>query len=941
MKRHNLHAIAAAVGLLVAGQATLAQTQAPKEMDAVTVTGIRASIQKSIEAKRNADTNVEVVSAEDVGKMPDKNIADALSRLSGVNVQYGGANAMDEAERVSIRGTSPNLNLITVNGHALSSGDWHVGDQQAANSVSSRSVGFGLLPSQLIGQSVVYKTQRADLTEGGLAGSVDVSLRKPLDFAKHLNAEVSLGAVYSDLPGKTDPQASGILAWKSDDKTLGLMVQGFKEDRTLRRDGMETLGYTGGLTAAQVGTQTNLIGLRMPNTLNATLFEGDRKRTGGYAALQFKPNADLDATVSIFNSKMTAQNYNSSAYSIAANLLNNGWQIQNAVVSGDTVVSGKLVRPANAPASQQIVGMQFEHFLRDGASAEANFKDLDLKYRVSEKLKSRVRIGSTDGVGTTTSQPSIYTVLINPNMSWNVTSGRPADWQMLDSVTGKPLALSDMKNWQYLMGAGAAVYAKDKEDYLHLDGDYEVGASWLSTLKFGLRSSKHERTVDNIAARYYVQDDANGNPITTPASYGTVVTGGTLLPFPLPTPPSLYPSNYGNALDANYPRDAFRFDVSQLTAFANKYIYWDPVKGKNWGATYGLTEKNNAAYVMGEFENGPVSGNFGLRYAQTQVDTVAYQLLTSGTAAGQCVPMQPCSVPGAIVGSRQGTYVPQATTITHTNVLPSLNLRWDLDQSLIGRFALSRSMGRPNYNEMAAAVSLDNIRGTGTTGNPYLKPIMSTNIDASLAWYFAPRAYVSGGVFKADLQNYVKPRTSTLSFLDTNTGLMRDYLVSTRDGVDASLNGFELAAEIPVGAGFGVGGNYTYVNTNDADSQPMMGASKNTYTVVAFYENNDFSARVGWNFRDDYAYNIIGNGSGIPTKDAAGNITVYNGLHYWKGYGALSLSLGYKISKDISITLDGNNLNNPVRHTYQLNENAPTNWYVSGAQYYLNLRMKL
>ena len=269
------------------------------------------------------------------------------------------------------------------------------------------------------------------------------------------------------------------------------------------------------------------------------------------------------------------------------------------------------------------------------------------------------------------------------------------------------------------------------------------------------------------------------------------------------------------------------------------------------------------------------------------------------------------------------------------------HLRWDLDQSLIGRFALSRSMGRPNYNEMAAAVSLDNIRGTGTTGNPYLKPIMSTNIDASLAWYFAPRAYVSGGVFKADLQNYVKPRTSTLSFLDTNTGLMRDYLVSTRDGVDASLNGFELAAEIPVGAGFGVGGNYTYVNTNDADSQPMMGASKNTYNVVAFYENNDFSARVGWNFRDDYAYNIIGNGSGIPTKDAAGNITVYNGLHYWKGYGALSLSLGYKISKDISITLDGNNLNNPVRHTYQLNENAPTNWYVSGAQYYLNLRMKL
>lgn len=940
MKKHNLHAIAAAVGLLVVNQAALAQAEKAQQMDAVVITGIRASIQKSIDTKRNADSNVEVVSAEDVGKMPDKNIADALSRVSGVNVQYGGANAMDEAERVSIRGTAPNLNLITVNGHALSSGDWHVGDQQAANSVSSRSVGFGLLPSQLIGQSIVYKTQRADLTEGGLAGSVDVILRKPLDFSKQLNAELSLGAVYADLPGKTDPQASGILAWKNDAKTFGVMLQAFKEDRTLRRDGMETLGYTGGLTAAQVGGQSNLIGLRMPNTLNATLFEGERKRDGGYGALQFKPNADLDVTLSAFKSQMTAVNYNSSAYTIAANLLAGGWQIKNPVVSGDTLVGGQLIRPANAPATQQVVGMQFEHFLRDGASADSNFKDLDVKYRFNDQLKGRLRVGSTDGAGTTLSQPSIYTVLINPNMQWNVTPGRPADWQMLDA-NGKPIALGDINNWKLLGGAGASVYAKDKEDYLHLDGDYEVGAAWLSTLKFGVRTSKHDRTVDNIAARYYVQDDANGNPITTPASYGTVITGGTLLPFPIPVPGALYPSNYANALDANYPRDAFRFDIAQLQAFANKYLYWDPVKSKNWAATYGLQEQNKAAYVMGEFENGKVSGNAGLRYVQTQVDTVAYQLLTNGTAAGQCVPMQPCSVPGAIVGSRMGTYVPQTTSITHNALLPSLNLRWDLDKSLVGRFAVSRSMGRPNYNEMAAAISLDNIRGTGTTGNPYLKPILSNNLDASLAWYFAPRAYVSGGLFAANLQNYVKPRTSTLSFIDTSTGLWRDYLVSTRDGIDANLKGFEMATEVPIGAGFGVGGNLTYVHSRDADGQPMMGASKVTYNLVGFYENDKFSARLGWNHRDDYAYNIVGNGSGVPTTDAAGNITVYNGLHYWAGYGALSLSLGYKLTKDISISLDGNNLNNPVRHTYQLNENAPTNWYVSGRQFYVNLRMKL
>ena len=946
MKHHHhrthLHAISAAIGLMIISQGAHAQAQKAPDAaaDTVVVTGIRASIQKSIDTKRQADTNVEVISAEDVGKMPDKNVADALSRLPGVNVQYGGANAMDEAERVAIRGTAPNLNLVTLNGHALSAGDWHVGDQQAANQVSSRSVGFGLLPSQLIGQTIVYKTQRADITEGGLAGSVDVILRKPLDFKNQINGELSLGAVYADLPGKTDPQGSGIIAWKNDAKTFGIMVQAFKEDRTLRRDGMETLGYTNGITPAQAGAQTNLIGLRMPNTLNATLFEGVRQRTGGYLSMQFKPNDRIDATLSAFTSKMKAENYNSSAYSIAANLLGAGWQIQDAVVNGDTITSAKIVRPANAPATQQVVGMAFEHFLRQGATSTSDFLDLDVGYKASDKLKFRARAGTTKGNGDTPSQPSIFTALINPNMQFSATPGRPADWTMLDSATGKPIDLSNMANWKLLSGAGAAVVAKDKEDFLHLDGDLDLGPGLLQTLKFGLRSSKHTHTVDNYAARYYAQDDANGNPLA-PAAYGTVVTGGTLLPFPTPTPPALYPSDYASALDATYPRNAFRFDTNQLQAFADKYLYWDPVKSKNWGASYGVKEKNNALYLMGDFEMGKVSGNAGLRYVRTTVDTVAYQLLPSGTAAGQCSPMAACSVPGAITGSRVGSYVAQPTSITHTSLLPSLNLRWDIEPKLVGRFAISKSMGRPNYNEMAAAVSLDNIRGTGTTGNPYLKPVESTNVDASMAWYFAPRAYVSGGVFSADLKNYVKPRTSTLTFIDTSTGLSRDYTVSTRDGINARLRGFEVATEVPVGAGFGVGGNYTYVDTKDADGQPMMGASKNTYNLVGFFENDKFSARMAWNFRSDYAYATIGNGSGVPTKDAAGNVTAYNGLHFFKGYGALSLSLSYKIDERMSISLDANNLNNPVRHTYQLTENAPTNWYVSGRQYYLNLRMKM
>src|SRR6266571_5310196 len=161
-------------------------------MQAVQVTGIRASLQASIASKKNADSNVEVLTADDVGKMPDKNIADALSRLTGVNVQYGGGGAFDEAERLAIRGTPPSLNLITMNSHALSSGDWHVGDQGGG-----RSVGFGLMPSQILGRSVVYKTGQADITEGGIGGTVDIQTRNPLDFKQKLTGEMTAGVVYA------------------------------------------------------------------------------------------------------------------------------------------------------------------------------------------------------------------------------------------------------------------------------------------------------------------------------------------------------------------------------------------------------------------------------------------------------------------------------------------------------------------------------------------------------------------------------------------------------------------------------------------------------------------------------------------------------------------------------------------------------------------------
>jgi len=936
--------IAAAVSTLVLGLAATAQAQQQAPKDApqrVEVSGIRASIEQSLETKRAADTNVDVITAEDIGKMPDKNIADALSRLPGVNVQYGGALAMDEAERVAIRGTSPNLNLVTVNGHALSSGDWHVGDQAG----SGRSVGFGLMPSQIIGQTIVYKSSRADITEGGISGSVDIIMRKPLSFRQALSGEVSIGIVHAALASKTDPQVSGLINWKNADNTMGLLVQVFKEDRHLRRDGQEIFGYNV-ITAAQATASGNaeLAGKRMTGSLNSAMFEGVRQRSGGYLGWQFKPNKDLELNFSLFKAELKADNYNSSAYALPYGLVNTaGYLIRDAVITGDVVTAATITRPAGSTAN--VVGLQFDHFNRQGAKSTSGFYDFDAKYNLSPAFTLRGRAGYTEGSGITSSQPSlVYGLLNTTTVKFSQTPDAPAQYT-INGTNGQPIDLRNVNNFSLLTNQGAAVQASDKESYFHLDGHYRIDAEWITNLKVGVRRSKHDRTYDVIGARWNAQDNAAGPIPTSSADYPfTAVTGGTLIkasvlpPSALPIPATAYPSNWFNGASGNFPRDIFRFDMGQMKAFTDKYINWDPVRNQILTSGYAVKEENTAAYAMGEFElDTSKSGNFGVRLVKTQLDSLSYQALT----AGQCAVLQPCSVPEAIVGSRYATYIPRLVSTENNAVLPSFNLRWKLDRQNDIRLGVSRSLGRANYNELAGAVSLNDTLLTGSSGNPKLKPILSNNFDLSWARYFAPRAYVSAGVFAQSLENYVKTGTSSIDYYNIAQNKVTTYLVTSRIGVSAKLKGAEAAMELPLGGGFGLGVNGTYVDSKDADGAPLLGTSTRTYNMRGFYEDAKITASLAWNYRSDYAIGFVGDGSLKPLVNSAGVVTQYNGQHRYAGAGSLSMSLGYRLTKDISLHFDGNNLNDPIRHTYYLNVNAPGYWHQNGRQYFLALRAKM
>src|SRR5262245_6189926 len=202
--------------------------------ETITVVGIAEALQEAVEVKREAESIVDAIVAEDVGKLPDKNLAEAVQRVPGVviNREFG------EGERVSLRGVSPNLVHTTVNGHNVAVADWFVLEQLAA----TRSFNYLLLPSEMIGMLKVYKSPTADLDEGGIGGTIDVETRRPLDLDA-FSFVGSLQDAYTENSDSYDPNGSAMVSWKNRQGNLGVLLSGVYQARDIRRDGVEVLGY--------------------------------------------------------------------------------------------------------------------------------------------------------------------------------------------------------------------------------------------------------------------------------------------------------------------------------------------------------------------------------------------------------------------------------------------------------------------------------------------------------------------------------------------------------------------------------------------------------------------------------------------------------------------------------------------------------------------------
>jgi iron complex outermembrane receptor protein len=287
----------------------------------------------------------------------------------------------------------------------------------------------------------------------------------------------------------------------------------------------------------------------------------------------------------------------------------------------------------------------------------------------------------------------------------------------------------------------------------------------------------------------------------------------------------------------------------------------------------------------------------------------------------------------AITSSAFGAYRPIAFDNTYNDILPSANLRFELDDERVLRFALSKTMTRADYSALAGNLNLSppalqGQQGSGTASNPNLKPVRSTNFDASFEWYYAPEAMFSASVFYMDLTSYITPGRITQTFFTFSNwapnGEPVVYVLSAPVNSSGTVKGLELAWQQPLFEHFGINANYTYADGKEKGGRALVGTSKNTYNVGGYFETERFNARLSYTYRSDFF-------SGLDRATAFSQAAV----------GNLSAALGYTFNDNLSLTFDALNLNNPTLRYYALNKDQPRSIYQSGRQYYLNLHINL
>jgi iron complex outermembrane receptor protein len=879
--------IALLSGAAHAQTADAAATAEVQDGEDIVVTGYRASLAAAIETKRNADAIVDSVSAEDVGKFPNTNVAEALTLVPGVTVdrQFG------QGEKVSILGTDPALNRTLLDGQTVASADWFILDSPG------RTFNYALLAPQLVGRVDVYKSPEARIDEGSIGGTVNVVTRKPLDL-KPLTFAGTLGYLYNDRSEKGDVQGSALFSWRNEAGTLGLLASFQRAKDQLRRDGLEAYGtiranfWAGvndaatdsrqptrdangviltpadctGACATTLGANPNAL---FPNAFGTSYFEQGRERLTYSAAAQWKPVPELTVGLDYLRIDADYTNLNQSMYAFPGNTWN---------------------------SAGQLTGLQ----VQDGIVSQASFRNalsvLDAQYRVAEMHSEtwhgqigwdgvgwdlNVEAGMSDADGGTKRQVFLeYLNWADYTVDISGAPDRPGTISYGTNVLGNPAAFATDPGWS---GNLVEKPTSDKERYAQADVGFDFDGPFRR-IQLGYKYRRHE----------------------TGQRYAGVTVAGVAAPASQ-FDTSTVPDNYLRGFDVNdQMRGRFRINGDSMVDYVESGR-WLPAGGTlpvpsvfaaaeftagNWD----IKETINAAYAQGNFETDGLRGNFGVRYVNTSTDSSGY-VCRSGT---------PCNAPA--------NWEWQTTKNSYDNVLPSVNIIADVRRDLIFRFAAAQVIARPNYADLTSYFWLSDQILTGGGGNPDLRPYKSNNFNASLEWYFAPRAILAAELFYKDVSNYILQQTAPEEYFNQSQNRVTTYQISRPyNAGSAEVKGFAIAYQQNLPLGLGVLANYTYADGEGQNGADLPYNSRHQASFSPFFESGPFSIRATYTWRSKY-FTGIDRGDALYVRDTAN----------------VDASATFNITEGIGLTISGMNLTDSEYYAYANTQRLPRGVYRTG-----------
>ncbi|WP_374579949.1 TonB-dependent receptor [Pseudoduganella sp.] len=966
-------------GALLTLASAQAQTAATQPDATVVVTGYRYAIEKSLDQKRDANSIVEVITAEDIGKFPDKNVADALQRVPGVIIDRSGG----EGKNVSVRGLSSELTLTQLNGNYIATAE--------SNGDPTRSFNYMLMPSNMLSGAELYKTPEARLDEGGIGGTVILRTRRPLDV-KSNSGFVSAEGTWADTTKKTDGQFSGQYAWHDDDNRLGVLVGYTQQKRTTRTMSASTENWQWYADSYRKNPPVDVNGkpsglnsfwwgqsgfydqngryyqnFMMPTSVNLNVKTEERERKGAQATVQFKPVRNLTLTANYFRFDLSQDSQTNTLkvpeWNIARYDGDGNWpggrlldgltfDPSKTIVTGAqySVHAGKAYYCSEAQAAAagqkpggwgpddctiptpQITGSyNREKSLSQTADFEAEWR--------GQSLDASFKFGRTWAHGGPEMQMAmpIKPRVQNADGSWTLGNYASA-WSTVGtpSMTFSPQLMENLRKGigEIDLGSTSSSWTRNstKQNYAQADFTWRNESGWLDTLQFGAkyRDGGISRSTGN---NYWVCQGAD------PKNYDKRYQAGCDPTANKFRPEFLYSDSLGHLAGG----------ISASAFPAINYPAYIAHLDKTYGAmqtrnednfVYNVDEKIMATYLQANIKTERLRGNVGLRLVRTRqhadsTDQVeSYNDYFFNGPNGSPAPCLPGGLPaaGAPAGSgctsgftrlpdstaRNRSYAVSSLDRTYNDVLPSLNLAYELRQDLLLRAAASKVVARPSYSDIAYPGGLrfysqeyvndrrligggDKQGWFGEGSNKQLEPYKATQFDLGAEWYFQRGSVLGANVFRKNVSNFTVPVVRDVTMdVGGKSVLVQSYETSAggRDGVS---QGVELFAQHTLPSGLGFQFNYTYNKTNQAaivlgdgeevGKSPLVGSARNQANLTVFYETENFLARASYNRRGEVVGGLI-NG-----------ISVYS-----EPYSQVDVNFAYNISKQLSLTASVLNL---------------------------------